>query len=100
VELPAKADWADPVWHLYVIRTPDRDGLISQLSHKNIGVLVHYPIPPHLSNAYKDIGHQRGDFPITEAIAESALSLPLHPFLKMQDVDVISEVIHKFLSNS
>jgi dTDP-4-amino-4,6-dideoxygalactose transaminase len=98
--LPKIADRADPVWHLFVIRMADRDQLKSFLSENNIETLVHYPVPPHLSTAYQNIDAKRGDFPITESIAETALSLPLHPFLRLEELDFVSDVIRSFIFKS
>jgi dTDP-4-amino-4,6-dideoxygalactose transaminase len=85
LELPARPEWASPVWHLYVIRTPRRDSLQHYLGTAGIGTLIHYPIPPHLQQAYEDRGYKRGDFPIAEAMAEEVLSLPMGPQLSVQD---------------
>ncbi|GAB4450954.1 MAG: DegT/DnrJ/EryC1/StrS family aminotransferase [Bacteroidia bacterium] len=83
-------------FHLFVIRTEKRDELQNFLSQNNIGTLIHYPIPPHLQEAYKELGYQKGDFPIAEKIAETCLSLPMYPGLSQTDVEYISSVIHKF----
>ncbi len=68
-------------YHLYVIRTGKRDELQARLKEKGIATLIHYPVPPHLQNAYKYLGFKKGDFPIAEEIAETVLSLPLWPGL-------------------
>ena len=76
--LPEVADNATCVWHQYVIRCEDRDHLIGYLEEKGIGTIIHYPIPPHLSEAYQYLGHTHGDFPITEHLANTVLSIPLY----------------------
>jgi dTDP-4-amino-4,6-dideoxygalactose transaminase len=97
VILPETAGWAEPAWHLFVIQIPDRDGLQSHLADNNIEALVHYPVPPHLSTAYGEIGRKEGDFPIAENSARSVLSLPLHPFLELEEVDSVSEAVRSFI---
>lgn len=79
--LPVVPDWASPVWHLFVVRTAQRDALQQHLAQAGIGTLVHYPIPPHLQPAYADAGFQRGDFPIAEQLHREVLSLPMYPQL-------------------
>lgn len=84
------------VWHLFVIRTKKRDSLQKYLLEKGIQTLIHYPIPPHLQEAYKYLGYKKGDFPITEQIADTCLSLPLWPGLKKEEVEFIALEIEKF----
>lgn len=91
--LPKIAVGATHVYHLYVIRTKKRDELQKHLNDSGIGTLIHYPIPPHLQDAYKDLGYKKGDFPIAEEIAQTALSLPLWPGMKKIDVDYVSTTI-------
>ena len=79
--LPAVPPWAGPVWHLFVIRHPDRDRLRARLASMRIETGLHYPAPPHLSKAYADLGMRRGDLPITELMADTVLSLPIGPHL-------------------
>jgi dTDP-4-amino-4,6-dideoxygalactose transaminase len=67
------------VWHLYVIRSAQRDKLQRTLSDAGVGTMIHYPIPPHLQPAYAGLGYKAGDFPITEAIHNQVLSLPIGP---------------------
>ncbi|AGL16633.1 DegT/DnrJ/EryC1/StrS family aminotransferase [Actinoplanes sp. N902-109] len=75
--LPEVPDGIDPVWHLYVVRHPDRDAVRTRLREAGIDALVHYPTPPHLSGAYAGQGWEPGSFPVTEQIAARALSLPM-----------------------
>jgi dTDP-4-amino-4,6-dideoxygalactose transaminase len=81
LELPCVPEWAQPVWHLFAVRHRQRDKLQTALSAAGIGTLIHYPIPPHLSEAYADAGWNPGDFPVAEGIARTELSLPLGPHL-------------------
>jgi len=94
--LPVVPTWADPVWHLYVIRTPHRDALQRHLTESGIGTLVHYPIPPHLQQAYADLGYKRGDYPIAEAMASEVLSLPMGPHLSHADQEKVIEALVSF----
>jgi dTDP-4-amino-4,6-dideoxygalactose transaminase len=71
--------WSRAIYHLYVIRTAARDTMQTKLSNEKIGTGLHYPVPVHLQNAYKDYGFKKGDFPITERIATELLSLPMFP---------------------
>lgn len=94
--LPRAPQWADPSWHLFVIRHPERDALQKHLTENGIGTLIHYPIPPHLSDAYREMGYKQGDFPITEAIHRTVLSLPMGPHLRADQLDRVVEVIRSF----
>ena len=69
------------MWHLFVVRTGQRDALQQHLAQAGVGTLVHYPIPPHLQPAYADAGFQSGDFPIAEQLHREVLSLPMYPQL-------------------
>lgn len=83
--LPHVPKWVDPVWHLYVIRTANRDALQDHLADNGIGSLIHFPIPPHLQKAYASLGYNHGDFPIAEGLANEVLSLPIGPHLSQDD---------------
>jgi dTDP-4-amino-4,6-dideoxygalactose transaminase len=89
--LPYVPDWAEPVWHLYVAQHPQRDALQKHLGDTGVSTLIHYPIPPHLQQAYSEAGYMPGQFPIAEQIANQCLSLPMGPHLGAQDaIDVIA----------
>jgi dTDP-4-amino-4,6-dideoxygalactose transaminase len=94
--LPQVAEAAEPVWHLYTIRTVERDRMKTFLQEKGISTLIHYPVPPHLQKAYRDLGWQQGQFPISEAIASTTLSLPLFPGLTDLELLYVVECIHEF----
>jgi dTDP-4-amino-4,6-dideoxygalactose transaminase len=94
--LPYIPDWATPAWHIFVIRHPQRDSFQSFLKQAGIGTLIHYPVPPHLSEAYQDLGCRSGEFPITEEIARTALSLPIGPHLAAESIDQIITMIKSF----
>ena len=78
---PHVPEWAEPVWHLYVVQHPQRDAMQYKLSEAGIGTLIHYPIPPHLQQAYSTAGFAAGQFPIAEKVANQCLSLPIGPHL-------------------
>jgi len=79
--LPFEPQWAEPVWHLYVVQHPQRDALQKKLSEAGIGTQIHYPIPPHLQQAYASAAYVTGQFPIAEQMAKQSLSLPMGPHL-------------------
>jgi dTDP-4-amino-4,6-dideoxygalactose transaminase len=79
--LPIEAEGRDSIFHLYVVRTDQREQLQKGLQQAGISTGIHYPIPIHLQPAYEDLGYQRGDFPVTEQFAEQILSLPMYPEL-------------------
>jgi dTDP-4-amino-4,6-dideoxygalactose transaminase len=81
VVVPHVPAWSQPVYHLYVVRVPDRNRLQRDLAAADIGTGIHYPIPLHLLEAYKELGFRRGDFPVTERVAAHVLSLPMFPGL-------------------
>jgi dTDP-4-amino-4,6-dideoxygalactose transaminase len=79
VRLPEVLDGNVPVWHLYVVRVPDRDRVLAALHAAGIGAGIHYPVPVHMTGAFDALGHAPGDFPVSEAVAGEILSLPLFP---------------------
>ena len=93
VGLPAVPQWADPVWHLYVIQSPERDQLAARLADANVQTLVHYPIPPHLQQAYADLELPKGSFPIAERLAERVLSLPIGPHLSREQAQEVASAL-------
>ena len=77
--LPHTPTWAEPVWHLYVVRSSDRDALQARLTRAGVGTLIHYPIPPHMQQAYADLGISPEALPLARQIAGEVLSLPIGP---------------------
>lgn len=94
--LPQIATEATHVYHQFVIRTRKRDELQEYLNSNNIGTLIHYPVPPHLQNAYKYLNYKTGDFPIAEEIANSCLSLPIWPGMTKDMVLHIAKEIKEY----
>jgi len=96
--LPVVPEWAEPVWHLYVIQHPERDTLQQRLNQAGIGTLIHYPIPPHLQTAYAELGFSKGDFPIAETIHQNVLSLPIGPQLDNSGVETVNAALKAITS--
>lgn len=96
IELPKVRDGATSVWHQFVIMTDYRDELHDFLEEKGIGTLIHYPIPPHLSEAYAYLGYSEGSFPITEAYAKRVLSIPMYSGMKNEVQTRVIEAINEF----
>lgn len=94
--LPGVAQDAEPVWHQFVLRHPLRDKLQEYLKESGVGTLVHYPVPPHLSGAYADGGWKRGNFPITEELADTILSIPIGPHLSDDDLAFVIRTLQSF----
>ena len=94
--LPEVPNWAEPAWHLFVVRTRNREALMSHLKSREIETLIHYPVPPHLQQAYADNGSGRGDLPIAEQLANEVLSLPIGPHLHDEQIDQVCTAIHDF----
>jgi len=93
VELPYVPQWAEPIWHLFTVRCDDRKRITDALDAAKIGWLIHYPIPPHLQQAYRGLGMKKGDFPLAERIAETTLSLPIGPHATIEQIDRVADVI-------
>lgn len=91
--LPFVPDWAEPVWHVFVVRHPDRDGFARRLSEAGIGTVIHYPVPPHLQPAYAPLGLAAGTFPISEAIHREVISLPIGPSMSDEQVDQVIDAV-------
>lgn len=97
IEVPRSADWMVPVWHLYVIRHPARSALQEHLQRSGVGTLIHYPLPPHRQEAYRELGHPKDAFPIANRIAEEALSLPIGPHLSIESAHEVIGAIKCWL---
>ncbi|WP_338503907.1 DegT/DnrJ/EryC1/StrS family aminotransferase [Sphingomonas kaistensis] len=93
--LPEVPAWADPCWHLFVVRSPERDRLQAQLAEAGIQTLIHYPIPPHRQQAYADLGYGEGAFPIAERLADEVLSLPIGPHLAREQAELVVEAVRR-----
>lgn len=96
IVLPYVHPAAEAVWHLYVIRTPRRDALLEHLNRSGVGAGIHYPTPLHLQPAYADLGYVRGDLPVTEAVADTCLSLPIFPEMTDAQQEYVVATIRSF----
>jgi len=99
VKIPYVSDKATHVYHLYVLMCEKRDELQAYLQSKGIGTLIHYPIPPHLQQAYKELNYKEGDFPIAEYIAKSCLSLPNYPGITDAQIEEVCTAILSFYNS-
>jgi len=93
VKLPADPTGYESVYHLFVLRTEKRDAIRQALLEKNIGCGIHYPLPLHLQPACRYLGYKSGNFPEAERVADTALSLPMHPALTLSEIDRVAEVV-------
>jgi dTDP-4-amino-4,6-dideoxygalactose transaminase len=89
LELPFVPEWAEPVWHLFVVRSVARQQLQAALGERGIGTMIHYPIPPHRQPAYAELAMGEGSFPIAEAIHREVLSLPMWPQMRAEQVEQV-----------
>jgi dTDP-4-amino-4,6-dideoxygalactose transaminase len=94
--LPSIAPLSEPVWHLFVIRTADPVRLAAALTEAGVGSGRHYPIPPHLSGAYRDLGYLPGSFPVAEAVSREGLSLPLYPGMTEAQQQHVCRTVRRF----
>lgn len=97
VILPYVPPWAEPVWHLFVIRVRERDRLRASLEDAGVETLVHYPTPPHLQGAYEDLGLPAGSLPVAEGIHREVLSLPMGPHLSIAQVEFVVASVRQAL---
>ena len=97
VETPKEMPWARHVYHVYTLRTEDRDGLQASLAQQGIQTGIHYPVPVHLQPAYADLGYGIGAFPQAEAAAKQVVSLPLYPELSSQAVADVAAAVNKIV---
>jgi dTDP-4-amino-4,6-dideoxygalactose transaminase len=94
VRLPHVPEWAEPVWHLYVIRSPERNALQAFLRARGIDTMIHYPTPPHRQRCYSD--HFWGELPIADRLAREVLSLPIYPTMDSRQVAYVIDAVNNF----
>jgi dTDP-4-amino-4,6-dideoxygalactose transaminase len=92
-KLPANVSDSECVWHCYVIETLERERVRSALRDAGIETAVHYPVPVHLQKPYVSLGYQSGDLPVTEALCERCLSLPIYPELSQEKISRVASVL-------
>ena len=95
--LPHEAEYAKHVYHLYAVRVKNRKTVMNGLAEKGVRTLMHYSIPIHLQEAYKDLGHKKGDFPISEKCCEEILSLPMYPELSEEEIKYVVDKLQELL---
>lgn len=96
VLLPQIRTGASSVFHQYVVRTDDRDKFMNYLQDRGIGTIIHYPIPPHLAEAYQYLGYEKGAYPITEVYADTVLSLPMYTGMTQEEIKYVIDVINEY----
>lgn len=96
IVLPRIKPGCESVWHQFVVRTSNRDKLIDYLNKREIGTIIHYPIPPHLSEAYAYLGYKKGDFPITEQYANEVLSIPMYNGMTYEEQSYVIDALNNF----
>lgn len=96
IELPKAREKCTHIWHQFVIRTKRRDELQAYLKERGISTIIHYPIPPHLQEAYGYLGHKEGDYPITERYAKEVLSIPLYNGMTEEEQAYVIEALNAF----
>ena len=96
--MPAESEGAESCYHLFVIRSEQRDRIFEQLSHAEIGCGIHYPVPLHLQPACRELGYRSGDFPASEYLADTVLSLPMHPHLQERELRMVSKRVRMALA--
>ena len=94
--LPVAPNYVEPGWHVFVVRSRNRDALQKHLKDSSVGTLIHYPVPAHLQEAYNEMRFTVGDFPITEAIHSEVLSLPISPHLSEPDLSRVIQTVRSF----
>jgi dTDP-4-amino-4,6-dideoxygalactose transaminase len=99
VAAPKEAAYAKHVYHIYAIRVPGRDRLIAALAEKDIHCGIHYPIPLHLLEAYKSLGHQKDAFPVAEKAASEFVSLPMYAELSREQIETVGKEIRRQLAS-
>jgi dTDP-4-amino-4,6-dideoxygalactose transaminase len=91
--LPHVPEWADPVWHLFVVKHENRDALATALKARGVATMIHYPVPPHLQPAYEELNFGPGSFPVSEEIHRKVLSLPIGPTMTDRDVEQVIQAV-------
>jgi dTDP-4-amino-4,6-dideoxygalactose transaminase len=99
LRLPGTLPGNEHVWHLYVVRVPDRDRVLRGLNEAGIGAGIHYPVPVHLQPAFRSLGYGPGDFPVAERAGREILSLPLYPQITLEQQERVAEVLAEVLGS-
>ncbi len=97
--VPYVPDWSTHVWHIYPLRCAQRDALQAYLAGEGVETLIHYPIPPHFSEAYADLNFIRGAFPLAEELSQTELSLPISPVLSLAEAERVTQAVTAFFGD-
>ena len=89
ISLPAEVSYGKHVYHIFAIRVKNRDFVLEELKKRGIEALVHYPLPLHLQEVYKDLGYKKDDFPVAERVSREVLSLPIYPHIKKDQIEYV-----------
>ncbi len=96
IKMQARPEWADSVYHLFVVTTEDKDRLVKHLEKNDIIPAFHYPVPCHLQKAYAYLGYKNGDFPYSEYLALHCISLPMYAELTDEDVQYVINILNSY----
>jgi dTDP-4-amino-4,6-dideoxygalactose transaminase len=96
IKMQFQPDWSDGIHHLFVVATDEKARFVNHLENNNIIPAYHYPVPCHLQKAYSGLGYQRGDFPVSEYLAEHCISLPMYPELEKEQIDHVIQVVNRY----
>jgi dTDP-4-amino-4,6-dideoxygalactose transaminase len=96
IKLQKQPNWAESIFHLFVVTTDDKDALVKHLAANNIVAAFHYPVPCHLQKAYAHLKYKKGDCPNAEYLADHCISLPMYAELKNNDVNFVIDIINKY----
>jgi dTDP-4-amino-4,6-dideoxygalactose transaminase len=97
VRVPFEPTWSRAVYHLYVLRTTDREGLMAHLKAAGIGTGIHYPIPLHMQRAYEALGYKTGSLPVAEKVAREIVSMPMFPQLTAEQQNYVAKKVLEFV---
>lgn len=96
IVLPRIREGCNHTWHQFVVRCQKRDELMQYLKERDIGTIIHYPVPPHLQKAYAYLGKKKGDFPISEQLADEVLSLPIYNGMTQDEIQTVINAINNW----
>jgi dTDP-4-amino-4,6-dideoxygalactose transaminase len=99
VNAPYEPSWSRAVFHLYVVRTKDREGMMDFLKNEGIATGIHYPIPLHMQKAYDNLSYAPGDFPVSERVAAEIVSLPMFPQLTADQQAKVAKEVKRFVQS-
>lgn len=96
--LPSEAPYGTHVYHIFAVRVKKRDKILKGLNRAGIAAMVHYPVPLHLQEVYRNLGYHRGDFPVAERVCREILCLPMHPYLTKKQIEYVSQTLIRLVN--